>query len=622
MRLSSLVLGFQAAAARLTAFERLLAVSVLVALTSSLFIGLFYAALKAVIAFSALVHGVDLGEALQTSDYSVIALESPNRLLIPLTVLAGALAASIIVYRFEPEAEGGGTDAAVHAYHFRAGLMKGRVAVVKAIASALLLGMGGSAGPEGPSIQIGGSSASALARLLRFSVEERKIVLVAGMAAALAFVFQAPIGSAIFAVEVLYLRDFAVEALVPSLFSAVIGYTLSIHILGVGHKLPALHVEEPFHLFTLSALASYIGLGLLIVPFSLLYIYSFRAVKEAANALVERLGIPLTLKPVLGAAPVAVLGFLVPHVLGTGEDTLASILSALQRGALGVEPVVAGMALSLLLLAVLKILATSLTVGSGGSGGLLAPGLFAGAMVGALYGVLVHPYTHVSPAVYAYIGMATLFGSASKVSLGLSLFIAEIAGTPFLVVPALIASLTASILVGSASIVESQLPHRVHPRLFTAEYLLKLMTSRRICIWLDELPLNRLPALSHRASLSEAVATLIARGLRLAPVVDEQGRVIGVLDPGYLGLDLDYAVNSREPLYEVTLARPPLVGRRDCVTKALREMIAHDTDYAIVVNDEGRYEGVVFLDDIVSVLTPWLAELRVRGKMRPNEKGG
>jgi CIC family chloride channel protein len=595
---------------RLGYVERWLVISIISAIVGSLFIGLFYVLERLVVALSAFllnVHGKEV--FMHISDFSVIALMTENKIIIPILALVGALVSALIVYFLEPEAEGGGTDAAVHTYHHRAGIIRPRVALVKAVASALLLGMGGSAGPEGPAIQIGASAGSSIARFLGMSVEERKIMLVAGMAAALSFIFRSPVGSAIFAVEVLYMRDMELNALVPALFASVIAYALSIHILGPGYKLPSINIGNIVNLYSASALASYVATGLMVAPFAYLYIKSFEIVKTELRRLVDERGLPRWLRPVIGVSVVGMLGVAVPYILGTGEETLSHMLSEFQHGRIRLGGLLGGsLVLALFTLAILKIIATSLTVGSGGSGGLLAPGLFAGAMVGEAVGLILSRYTGLSPAVYAYLGMASLFGAASKVSIGLSFFVAEIGGTPALIVPALITSLTASLALGSISIVESQLPHRIPPNVFTVESILEFLRERGKCIRVKEFTIRSIPAVVWTEKLSQAVRRLIRQRLRVIPVVDERGRVVGVLDPGYIGLDIRYALKSEENVAEVSLREAPIVHYDDCVTHALEEMIIYGTDYVVVVGEGYRYQGMILLEDLISALLPTIVE--------------
>ncbi len=602
---------------RLGSVERWLIIGTLTAIVASLAIGVFYVLLRVTIAVSAYFHGVpDPLEYLHVSDYAVLEVEHRNIVAMFFTLSLFSLIASIIVYRFAPEAAGGGTDAVVEAYHHRAGMVRSRVALVKAVASALLLGGGGSAGPEGPAVQIGGASGSFVARILRLSVEERKIALVAGVAAALSFIFQSPVGTALFAVEVLYEDDMEVDALIPSLLSSVIAYSLSLHILGPGQKLPSIHLGNILKIYGFDALASYILLGLFVAPFSYFYVYSFTRIKEWFSKLVEEGRLEQTYAPVAGALLSGLLAVPMPQILGTGEELLSHALLNFQHG--GTVPggeLPGGLLFTLFMLTVAKIVATSLVVGSGGSGGLLAPGLFAGAMAGQLFGLLVAPHLGLNPALYAYLGMAALFGAASKVPIGMSFLVAEIGGTPALIVPALIASFSANLTLRGVTIVESQLPHRIPPQIFTAESLLALVRERRICLPVDEAISTSIVVVNWSEPLSSAAEKLIRSRQRIAIVVDDEGRVVGVLDPGYAGLDLRYALRSDEPVANAIVTTAPIVRSGDCITKALEQMLIYGSDYVVVVDEYRRPKGLVTLEAIVSLVTPYIVEsLPVRAR--------
>ncbi len=595
---------------RLGFVERWLLISTVTGIVASLAIGLFYVLLRVFIMVSAFIHGVpDPLMYLHVSDYAVLAVRTRNVFAMLTTLFLFSLAASVIVYRFAPEAEGGGTDAIVEAYHHEAGRVRARVALVKAVASAMLLGGGGSAGPEGPAVQIGGASGSFVARLLGLSVEERKIALVAGVAAALSFIFQSPVGSALFAVEVLYERDMEVEALIPSLLASVTAYSLSIHILGPEYKLPSMRVTDLLTMYSFNALASYILLGIYISVFSYLYVVSFRKIKEFFNKLVREKGINIVFKPVLGIMTMGVLAAFVPHITGTGEELLSDTLRSFQHGG-GIPGGTLGLGLygALLLLAVAKIIATSLVVGSGGSGGLLAPGLFAGAFAGQLFGLLVAGKVGVSPVLYAYLGMAALFGAASKIPIGMSFLVAEIGGSPALIVPALLSALTANMVLRGITIVEAQLPHRIPPQLFTAESLLSLVREKRLCIPVDEALVKNVVAARWDEPLSSVARKLLVSKQRIAVIVDEEGKVLGVLDPGYAGLDLRYALRSNEPVASVAITTPPTVRKGECISKALEQMLIFNTDYVIVTDRSRKLVGLVTLESIVALVTPKIIE--------------
>ncbi|BEP17709.1 chloride channel protein [Pyrofollis japonicus] len=594
---------------RLSYVEKWIFISTVTAITSSLVIGLFYIMLRLVIKISAMLHGVHVETGL--TDYSVLAIHSHNKFMIVVTLLLGAAISSIIVYKLEPEAEGAGAESVVEAYHFRAGSLRARIAAVKTVASALVLGMGGSAGPEGPSVQIGGSVGAFTASILKLGIEERRLALIAGAAAALSFIFQSPIGAAVFAAEILYEEVLEASALPPALLSSAIAYALSLHILGPEYKLPSILINDLLSLYSPAALGAYILLGLIEAVFAYAFVKIFYAIKERIDRLVEKGVINVYTKTIVGASLASLIGLGVPAVLGTGEELLGEMLSAFgaQEGVGQLVGLHGSILAILILLAVMKMLATSLTVGSGLSGGLLTPSLFIGAMVGQVTGIIIGPHIGLQPAVLAYVGMASLAGAAFKAPIGLAFFVAEIGGTPALIVPGLVASLTASLATRRVTFIKSALRKPLPPSTFTAESLLNIlrrMGAKNINITIPSIA-KRFTAIDWHASLRDAAAIIMRTGQRIVPIIDENRRVVGVLDPAYIGLDLSYMIKSSQPVIEVSLINAPIVRETDPLIRVLEEMVAHGVDYVIVVDKQYRYLGVIMFTDLLNAVLPYIA---------------
>ena len=226
----------------------------------------------------------------------------PWMLLVVITI--GGLISGIIVYSLAPEAEGHGTDAAIRAYHHERGLIRVRVPLVKIICSAITIGTGGSGGREGPIAQIGAGFGSFLARMLKLSESQRRILLAAGMGAGIAAIFKAPLAGAIFAIEVLYRdEDFEAEALIPAFISCTMAYctyglcTLYISGTRMGFEpiftiQSGLKFNNPLLLIPLTVLA------ILMAVVSWLYVRSFYGVQ----GMFKRLRIPPHFKPAIGGA--------------------------------------------------------------------------------------------------------------------------------------------------------------------------------------------------------------------------------------------------------------------------------------------------------------------------------
>jgi len=333
--------------------------------------------------------------------------------LIPVATTLGGLISGFLVYRFAPEAEGHGTDTAVNAFHREEGLIRGRVPPIKMVASAITLGSGGSAGREGPIALIAAGLGSLYAKLAHRTEEERRILLLAGMAAGLSAIFRSPMGTGVFAIEVLYGRmEFEVEAFLYTMAASAVAYTVRGVFIGFRPlfeipKIPTPHVADYVAYATLGLAAGVIATAL-------------PEVFYRCRDLFRALPVPLWTKPAIGALGVGLIALRLPQVLGGGYGWI-------EKAILG------GLALRLLLvLIVAKMVAFALTVSSGGSGGVFAPSLFVGAMLGGAAAILLHQM----PAVFVVVGMAAVFGAAARVPVATMLMVTEMAGGYHLLVPA------------------------------------------------------------------------------------------------------------------------------------------------------------------------------------------
>jgi chloride channel protein, CIC family len=345
--------------------------------------------------------------------------------LIPVATTLGGLVSGILVYGLAPEAEGHGTDAAVKGYHRTSGRIRYRIPIIKTIASAITIGSGGSAGREGPTAQIAAGVGSFVGGILKLPDEERRVLLLVGMAAGLSAIFKSPLGTAIFAVEILYsTMAFEGRYLTYTLVASAVAYAISGLFNGwsplfvLPHDVSFGTPADLFWFVVLAALAG--GLGALLPTV-------FYWTRDTFH----KLEIPNMFKPALGGLGVGLLGVLAPPLLGGGYGY---IQFALQGGS-GIAVWV------LLLLSVGKMLALSLTVASGGSGGVFAPSLYVGAMLGAAFAILLHTLnvTGVPTTALAVVGMAALFAGAARVPIASLVMVAEMTGGYHLIMPTMLA---------------------------------------------------------------------------------------------------------------------------------------------------------------------------------------
>lgn len=364
--------------------------------------------------------------------------------LIPAVTTLGGLISGFIVYRFAPEAEGHGTDTAVSAFHRKEGLIRPRVAPLKMIASAITIGSGGAAGREGPIALITATLGSFYARIAHRSEEQRRLLMLAGMAAGLSAIFRSPMGTGVFAIEVLYSKmEFEVGALLYTMTSSAVAYAVNGIFVGFNPLFTIPAIPTP----SFSSYIWYAVLGIAAGIVGTLLPVVFYRVRD----LFRLLPIPLWTRPALGGLGVGLLALRLPQVLQGGYGWMQLAIDG--RMAFNI----------LLILVFAKIVAFSLTVSSGGSGGVFAPSLFVGAMLGGALAILIHH----APAVFVIVGMAAVFGAAARVPVATMLMVTEMAGGFHLLVPAGMAVMIAYLLQGAlsgklkyCSLYEGQVPTR------------------------------------------------------------------------------------------------------------------------------------------------------------------
>jgi chloride channel protein, CIC family len=333
--------------------------------------------------------------------------------LIPAVTTLGGLISGFIVYRYAPEAEGHGTDTVVVAFHRKEAIIRPRVAPLKMVASAITIGSGGSAGREGPIALIAAGFASAYSRLVHHAEPERRTLLLAGMAAGLSAIFRSPMGTGVFAIEVLYGRlEFETGALLYTMLSSTVAYTVNGFFVGFRplFKIPSIAMPP------VSAYGLYVVFGIAAGVVATILPEAFYRVRDAFRAV----PIPRTLKPALGGLAVGLLALSLPQVLGGGYGWIQLTID----GKLALRLLIA--------LIFAKIVALAFTVSSGGSGGVFAPSLFVGAALGGSFAALIHQ----TPAAFVVVGMAAVFGGAARVPIATMLMVTEMTGGYHLLLPA------------------------------------------------------------------------------------------------------------------------------------------------------------------------------------------
>jgi CIC family chloride channel protein len=350
-------------------------------------------------------------------------LHTPSNPWGPLVILVpvvGALGVAFLVKNFAPEAKGHGVPEVMDAIYYNRGIIRPVVAVIKALASALSIGTGGAVGREGPIIQIGSSFGSTLGQLLRLSSWQRITLIAAGAGGGIAATFNTPIGGVLFAIEIM-LHEVSARTLVPvAIATATATYTGRIFFGNhPSFVIPAF--ETPyFHLTGPGILPSYVVLGLLMGGVSALFIKSIYWFEDFFESRIKtsyylRHGMGMLVVGVIIYGLMVIFGHY--YIQGVGYATVQDILTSTLTSVF-----------LLLLLFALKLFATSMTLGSGASGGVFSPALFMGATFGGAYGTIVHslfPTMAVNPPAFAVAGMAGMVGGATGAALAAIVMIFE-----------------------------------------------------------------------------------------------------------------------------------------------------------------------------------------------------
>jgi CIC family chloride channel protein len=281
----------------------------------------------------------------------------------------GGLIVGLLIRYLAPEAEGHGVPEVIEAVMLRGGRIRRRVAAVKAIASAVTIGSGGSVGREGPIVQIGAAVGSAIGQFLRFPPEQLRTLAACGSAAGIAAVFNAPIAGAFFALEVI-MGNFAVSSFSPVILASVFATVVSRAYFG-DH--PAF-IVQPYRFESLYEIPTYAGLGVVCGAIGTALIWTM----DRFESTLRLIPVPRMWKPALGGVGLGLMIMFIPNLYGVGYGTMDAAL----RGDLPWQ--------NLAVLVPAKMAATSLTLASGGSGGVFLPSLYIGAVAGELYGILVH----------------------------------------------------------------------------------------------------------------------------------------------------------------------------------------------------------------------------------------
>jgi CIC family chloride channel protein len=493
----------------------------------------------------------------------------------------GGMVVGPLVYFLAREAKGHGVPEVMEAVALRKGVIRKRVVLVKSLASAVNIGTGGSVGREGPIVQIGSAIGSTIGQLLNVSAERIRTLVGCGAAAGIAATFNAPIAGSMFALEII-LGDFGLATFSPIVISSVLATAVSRFFLG---NRPAF-IVPPYRLVSAWELPLYVILGFLCA----LVAVAFTTTLYKMEDVFDGFKFPEYLKAVVGGLILGLMALLFPHILGVGYPAIdLALVGKLSWW-------------FMLLLVAFKILATSITIGSGGSGGIFAPSLFVGAMVGGFFGDGVHalfPDITASAGAYSIVGMAALVGGTTHGPLSAILILFEMTGNYRIILPLMIACIISSVAAGQLlkeSIYTLKLARRgVNIRAGKEVNILR-------AIRVEEAMNPKVETIAENTTLGKLAEKISMSKYNSFPVVDEEGYLTGILSYlDYHDVAFDRDLENLVVAKELATPKVVTVFQNDTLYGALEKISAKDFSILPVVSpgNPRKLLGVVTRRDIL-----------------------
>ena len=448
----------------------------------------------------------------------------------------GGLLVGLLVYFFAREAKGHGVPEVMEAVALHGGRIRPRVAVIKSLASSICIGSGGSVGREGPIVQIGSALGSTLGQALHLSNDRVRNLVACGAAGGIAATFNAPIAGVIFALEII-LGDFKLHYFISVVISSVTASVVGRAVFG---DIPAFPIPTEYGIKSLWEFGFYIILGVLAALIGVIFV---RLLYWTEDLFEKWTSVPEWVQPAIGGALLGGLALAyplftpttwvgVPQIFNVGYEAIGAALS---------NQLLLGVVLSLL---ILKIIATSLTLGSGGSGGVFAPSLFMGAMLGTaveLFIRILFPSIIAPPGAYALVGMAAVFAASAHAPITAIIILFELTGDYRIILPLMltvvIATLLAQKMLAGESIYTLKLSRRG----------IRLKSGRDIDVMdgvtVEEVMTRNVDTISSDTMLSEFSEILSITHHHGMPILDKQGKLWGIVTV----TDLDRALEENLP---------------------------------------------------------------------------
>jgi len=501
------------------------------------------------------------------SSYSFVA---QRPWMFPFITGGGGLLVGLIISKFAPEASGHGTDAVIDAFHNKRGQIRTRIPLIKTLASAVTIGTGGSGGREGPTAQIAAGFGSMLSRLLKLGEHDRRIAVATGLGAGIGSIFKAPLGGALLSTEIFYRSDFEVKALLPALIASITGFVIFGSVFGWS---PIFDISSSAIQFGhVSSLILFVIVGICCAGTGLLYVKTFYKI----HYIFQKLKIPNFLKPAIGGTLVGIIAMFMPQVLGPGYGWL-------QIGVFD-DPNLFPLCILISIL-FLKILATSLSIGTGGSAGVFGPGLVIGGFLGAVIGIVFHSlgvFLDIQTSTIAIVSMIAFFGAVSKAPISTIIIGSEMTGGYVLLPAMVIATVSSYILIGlKNSIYQNQVNAREESPAHKLEYqnplLRKLLVKDALNVIYNKI--------ESTATINDIIKNASSTGSKTIVVVSSTQKYIGIL---YVDDILKIQDKKHFTISSVLKEYP----------KILIHQSLYDT-LKIISNSENKFLPVTDSDDVV-----------------------
>jgi CIC family chloride channel protein len=493
--------------------------------------------------------------------------------LIVVVAVAGGLIVGLMA-KWAPIIQGHGIPEAMEAVLTKQSRISPRTALAKPLSAAIAIGTGGPFGAEGPIIVTGGAVGSLLGQVVAVSPSERKILLASGAAAGMAATFGAPLAAVVLAIELL-LFEFSTRALVPLVVATSVAGGMHSALFGSG----PLFAVPPHHFAGLSQLPFYVPLGLACGVLAVIINKGLFLVEDGFR----RLPVNRFWWPAIGAVGFAGVGLVVPRVLGVGYDQISQVLT--DRLAIGTLAVIAGA----------KLLAWWVALASGTSGGTLAPILLISGSFGALLGRLMQhvPGAHLSPGGFALVAMAATFGAATRATFASIVFLFELTRDYNAILPLMLATVIATLVAGTMtpdSIMTEKLTRR--GLRVPSDYHADILSTTTVAAAMS----TDVESVADTATVGEVASRFQTNGHGAYPVVDDQGRCVGIIARGDLLRDGEWTDDSL--IGEVAARDVVSVASSDTVSFALETMLEEYLDHLPVI-DGDRLVGMCTRTDVM-----------------------